>query len=1240
MRQSCLAIQPTCLAIFALLPPALLALSPVRTHADGPNVPDWENQHVFRIGKQEPHAIKMPHATRADALRLSRMESPFCQLLNGTWQFHWVDHPDQRPQDFYEPGFDASGWTTIPVPANVELHGFGTPIYVNTAYPFHKDPPRVMGEPPEGFTARGERNPVSSYRRTFTIPDSWRERRTYLTFNGVSSAFYVWVNGQRVGYSQDSRTPAEFDVTPYLQPGENLLAVEVYRYSDGSYLECQDFWRLSGIFRDVYLWSAPQTDLRDFTLAATLADDYRTGVFRVTGEIVGSSDADGTVVLACELLDPEGNTIATRQSAPITPATDSTTVELEFPPLPEVQRWSAEVPTLYRALLTLRDEAGQPLAVYAHRVGFKRAEIKEGQFLVNGVPILVYGVNRHDHDPDTGQYVTEESMRRDLVLMKKLNVNTVRTSHYPNDPRFYELCDELGLYVISEANIESHGMGYDSESLAKDPSWGEAHLDRIKNMVGALKNHASIVMWSMGNEAGDGVNFEACSQWLKTDAPIKYPVHYERAGTAPHVDLYTPMYAGLRGCEQYCRREEQKPLAQQRPLIQCEYSHAMGNSSGNLADYWDLFRRERLLQGGCIWDWVDQGLRRVKPLPPQVVDLSPSRRAVRVVGRLDRAAGLIDGYASALEYADLNAPQQFTLAALVEPASFAGNQPLITKGDFSYALKIGQSRNLELFVFSGSWTAVSADLPADWTKRPHFVAGSYDGKRLRLAIDGRLVAERMIDVAPQATAAPLQIGRNDDRPDRSFQGAIRSALVYDRAVDLTQLAADHPDPQGLVLRVDFTQFEQPPGGMEFFAYGGDFGDTPNDGNFCCNGVVNSDRVPSPQAPEVHKCYQTIAVTSVEKTAAQQLVARVENRAFFTDLSAYRPVATLQLDGRAVQTVSLDTPHIEPLQAGELTIPLQIPQDFPGEVHLLVTWELRADAPWAPAGHIVARDQLTLQGAYQPPAALPSAVAPVAVEQDGFTTLTAGDKVLRFDDANGQLISWRIGSNELLAAPLHLNFWRPPTDNDRGNAMPQRCAVWKTAGVEAVATQRKLENLPQPPSGSSASSPAVRLTYDLRVPAGETTARIVYTLAGSGQLEVDVEVAPQGQLAEIPRIGMQCRLQGTGKTLHYLGLGPHENYRDRLAGAWVGQHEVSASDWIFPYSEPQESGQRTGVRWMQWETESPPATPRRCPRGFPSGSRGLSLSHERPRRDASPVRCCPTGRDHRQYRPCPDGACGR
>ena len=579
--------------VSAVLPLSSLAQSQTDSR------PDWQDQTRLHEGTEPPFATLAVFPDETSARALKRDASPFAKSLNGGWKFHWVARPAERVADFWKPDFNDSAWKTIPVPSNVEVQGYGIPIYTNITYPWKIANPPIV---PDTY------NPVSSYRRTFDVPAEWNGREIYLTFDGVNSFFYAWVNGQKLGFSKDSRTPATFRLTPYLKATGNLLAVEVFRWNDGSYLEDQDFWRLSGIFRDVTLWSTPAVHMRDFRVQTKLDAQYRDAELTVSAELTNRAAAVQAVSVYATLLDPTGTQVfsqAVAANASVEPngtRTVTTTVPVSAP-----QKWSAETPTLYTLLLTAKDSSGHILETIPWRVGFRSSEIKNGQLLVNGMPTLFRGVNRHEWDPDTGQVMTRERMIQDIRLMKQNNINSVRTCHYPNVPEWYALCDEYGLYVVDEANIESHGMGYGEKTLAKVPSWGPAHLDRTIRMFERDKNHACVIVWSLGNEAGFGDNFRATAKWLKEHDTTR-PVQYERDEKCEVTDIKCPMYARPSAAVAYAQADHQQPF------IQCEYSHAMGNSNGDIWAYWrPIYDGAKYLQGGHIWDWVDQGLRTPVP---------------------------------------------------------------------------------------------------------------------------------------------------------------------------------------------------------------------------------------------------------------------------------------------------------------------------------------------------------------------------------------------------------------------------------------------------------------------------------------------------------------------------------------------------------------------------------------------------------------------------------------------------
>ena len=560
---------------------------------------DWENPEVFQINREKARATFYSYASEQKAMNNNLGEADYIKCLNGQWKFNYVGRASQRPLDFHKPEVDLSGWDDIPVPGNWELYGYGFPNYTNITYPFKKDQPRIADE----------YSPVGSYVTWFEVPGHWHGREIYIQLDAVKSGFYIWLNGKKVGYSQDSKLPAEFNLTPYLVQGKNKLAVQVLQFTDGSYLEDQDFWRISGIQRDVLLFARPKTHIRDFFAKALLDENYQHGVFNLNIELQNKNTQTAkNYTINYQLIDDAGSVVLKGQSDKLSVKKDAT-INFGFEGKVEnVKQWSAEAPNLYKLLITLNDSKNKLVEATSINVGFRTTEIKGGQLLVNGKPILLKGVNRHEHDEYYGHVISVESMIADIELMKQYNINAVRTCHYPNDAKWYELCDKYGIYVYDEANIESHGYGYEiDETLANKPEWKAAHLERVLNMVQRDKNHPSVIVWSMGNEAGTGINFlEAYKQAHKTDGTR--PVHYERAErktniTERHTDIIGNMYDPINKLKKIYIDKDTI-----RPFIWCEYSHAMGNSSGNFKEYWDFIDSHRQLQGGFIWDWMDQGL--------------------------------------------------------------------------------------------------------------------------------------------------------------------------------------------------------------------------------------------------------------------------------------------------------------------------------------------------------------------------------------------------------------------------------------------------------------------------------------------------------------------------------------------------------------------------------------------------------------------------------------------------------
>lgn len=556
------------------------------------NIPDWENPEVFAVNKENTRVTSLPFMDEVSALKNEYQASPYYQSLDGVWKFYWVPKISEIPANFYKENYDISKWADMKVPGNWEFNGYGIPMYVNTGFGFKAKPPHIDRED----------SPSAAYRREFNIPESWDGRRVFIHFEGGTNSMYVWVNGEKVGYTQNSKSPAEFDITKYIRKGKNTLACEVHKYSDGSYLEDQDMWRLGGINRSVYLYSTNQIRILDFFAHPDLDKNYKNGEFSLDLVLKNYTNSATDQTIDVAILDKNGKKVFNNTQRATIPANNiyETTVKgTVSSPL----KWTAETPNLYTLLITLKDNKGKVIESTSNKIGFRKIEITDGQVFVNGKKVYFKGVNLHEFNTQTGQVVTREVMMRNIQLMKELNINAVRTSHYPQPPLWYELCDEYGIYLVDEANLESHGLGYGPDNVSNFPEWQAAHMDRIIRAVERDKNHPSVIFWSLGNEASNGKAFFEMYKWAKErdkSRPVQYEQAYQRD---PNTDIICPMYPSWESM----KRDAAKDLG--RPYIMCEYAHAMGNSMGNFQEYWDLMRTSKNMQGGFIWEWYNHGYK-------------------------------------------------------------------------------------------------------------------------------------------------------------------------------------------------------------------------------------------------------------------------------------------------------------------------------------------------------------------------------------------------------------------------------------------------------------------------------------------------------------------------------------------------------------------------------------------------------------------------------------------------------
>ncbi len=928
----------------------------------------WEDPTVFNVGQVKPRSHFMSYPDVASFRNGLFSDASFYYSLDGDWEFYWAPNPAARPVNFFQPDYDSSEWDTIPVPSNWELQGHGVPIYVNDRYPFPKNPPLVPHDD----------NPVGAYRKTFLLPEDWTEKTIYLEFGAVKSAAYFWLNGKLLGYNQDSKTPVCFDITPFLKAGENLIAVEVYRYSDASYLECQDFWRISGIEREVFLRAVPLLQIYDFFVKTNLDQHYQNGSLEVLVDVENHFPVLAKANLSYLLIDPNGKEVCQNNISSIVEPGTSISININEP-ISNPKKWTAETPELYQLVLILKDAEGKTLEVTGTKVGFRKLAIENGQLLVNGVAITLRGVNRHEHDEITGHVVSEESMLLDIQLMKENNINAVRSSHYPNHRRWYELCDQYGLYVVDEANIEAHGMGacfqkpFDEEAhTSARPDYRAAHLDRVKRMFARAKNHPSIIAWSIGNEAGNGENMQAAYHWLKEQDDTR-PVQYEQAGTAENTDIVCPMYPKIATIELYAQTHSD------RPLIMCEYAHAMGNSVGNLPEYWEVIERYAHLQGGFIWDWVDQGL---------------------------------------------------------------------------------------------------------------LTSTTIDGKKI-----------------------------------------------------------------------------------DYWKFGGDYGDEqiPSDGNFCINGLVLPNRQPHPALQEVKKVYQPIGLRADEK---QENRFFLWNKFDYLDLSNIRGSWQVIKDGTVIQKGDLVTLNVGPKEEISMELPFSFSKKSGSEYFVDFYFYSINSKPLIPSGHEIAKVQFPIKNisiANSDDTRQQENSSLEIVPADDHFKILGNHFSIEISKNTGAIQSYLYHGKSMMIAGIKPNFWRPPTDNDRGNLMPERLKIWKTASQEQTVEKvfyRKEK-----------ASIDVITTY--RLAKLELRYELTHKIFNNGNLEIlgrftGTKIA----LPELPVFGFTIGLPRQFNQLKWYGRGPHENYVDRNQSAFIGIYKNTVEESFHPYIRPQETGNKTAVRWLE------------------------------------------------------------
>ncbi len=1145
---------------------------------------DWQNEAVFRINKEPASATMSFKSTASDAL--DGDDSDYEKSLNGTWKFKIVGNPKDRPVGFQENGFDTSSWSDIPVPANWQMHGFGFPLYSNIRFPFKMNAPFVMDTPEEKFSNYPEdsRNFVGSYKRDFELPVDWAAQRVFVRFDGVSSAFYLWINGKKVGYSEDSRTPATFDITKYVKAGNNTIALEVYQYSDGSYFEDQDFWRLAGIFRPVTIYTLPHVYIADVFNRAGLTSDYIDGTLKTEILVKNTSVEQSATKVKGTLLSPKGKVIASAETELSLQPESAALCKWKFDDIHNVEKWTAETPTLYKLLVEIETDTGKKRFV-KFNVGFRKVERKSGQILVNGKPVLFKGVNRHEHSPETAQFVTREDMEKDVKQMKKFNINAIRTCHYPNAPAFYDICDELGMYVIDEANIEGHEYDYVKDNVFHNPksAWDKVILDRVSNMLERDKNHPCVIFWSLGNETVDGIGFEKAAQWIRQRDNSRV-INFDRDKKLKYVDVFAQMYTSPEGVEKFLRSQDNMSPNEQKPVVLCEYSHAMGNSSGCLKDYWDLVRREPRYQGGFIWDWKDQGIRRNAEPTIIVRDVAFPERAISVFNYV--AANKPMFRASAVAYPGLfnDGAKAFTVAVKLLPDGFrerlgyedkrvSKRVPLekpktetIVEQPTAFSLKFVEERKAISFaIWNGKAWDVLETKQGEKINLPVEIAASAGDGKMMIYVDNKKVAERNINDFEARAQQPLMITpkQRGNEYQNLFNGAIERLRVTNSV-----LKNDFFGAGNAVCDINFADFKEVASSKTYFAYGGDFGDRPTNYSFCCNGMVKPDNTPSPQTYEVKKLHQNIQ-TKLEKFTGDVMILEVFNENFFIDLSKFKASWEITRDGKKIESGSFDISKILPQEKAKIALDLS-DVDFKkdGEYALRISYKADDDILGFDDGEEVAWEQFDLGGSFVTNRNI--AEGKIELDNKPDEIIVSGNNFsVRFDKKTGWLCDYKFEEKDIIEGQMRMNFWRPRTNNDRGARDCGVTGIWRTAAERA--------NLEHFSASFTSDNKAVKIIAKYKLPAGETRSSIIYTIHPSGAIDVEGELNVAPKQPDLLRVGMQFAVNDKYDERQWYGLGPVENYCDRNRGVWLGRFENKIDDAFFKYVDPQESSNVCEVR---------------------------------------------------------------
>ena len=1134
-----------------------------------------ENIEIFEENQEEGHAPSVPYLSLNDALNDIQKGAQLLSL-NGQWKFAYYNKPEDAPLDFHKEAYNDGRWSRIQVPGNWEMQGFGDPLFRNISLSFHPNPPSVPRE----------YNPTGLYRHTFTLPSQWKGKHVFLRIEKCASASFIWINGQEVGYNQGAQEPAEYNITSYLKPGKNTIAVRVHKFSDGYYLEDQDFWRLSGIFGDVWLYATPDVHLFDWYAVTKLDMEYVNAQLNLDIDVMNYAPVqkEGYTV-SVTVYNANQSVVQTLKSDKLILAPQSKQTVCLSATMQQSALWTAETPNLYILVFELLNNHDNTEEVIKGRIGVKQTEIHNRALYLNGQPIKLHGINSHMQHPDLGHAMDEATIRRDFDLLKQFNMNCIRTSHYPPHKRYLELADEYGIYIIDETGDEAHATEY----LSNDEKWKPMYEDRVRKMVLRDRNHPSILFWSAGNESGEGDNICAVIAEGKRLDPSRLWMYGGNADKQRCEDIIGPRYPTPFRLETGFALEPED--VDPRPSFMDEYVSVAGNGGGGLDEYWELIRSYPRLIGGAIWDYISVGItERILELK----DASLNHVPAHIMGK----ARLTNGYRG--KGIDLNGHDQWveiyqspsveietnqlTLALWVYPRDLNySSGDLITKGSYQYGLKQSGKDSLEFYLYTNILNRLSTELPVDWLNQWHHITAVYDGNEMNLYIDFQLAATHKVTGNLTNFPFAVNIGRdsekhNSETRDYLADAIIDEACIFNRAIPVGEF--ENPSEQ---LKTDaslWLDFEEVTDKGSFFSYGV---------SSRTYGSIWPDRTPQPEMWQIKKSGQPVTMKLVDVTTG---LVEIENHYSFTSLEEFDAGWLLQANGKNIQQgkITLSTP---PLSKENLTIPFNRLESQPGiDYHLLISICLKNKTLWAEAGHEIAWEQFLIQSNPTLPEKQSDALLKIEESDDGLT-VSGLNFSYTFDKKKGLLSSIKYMNKELIRRGGQMNVWRAPLANEvdqwgfrAGDGANSRegfgrfvSTDWYSVGLDRLSSQYVTFNHYK--VGEKAVVEVKDISRPLISRGNGFTNNYVYTIHGDGELTIEHQLTPAGRMPTwIPRAGMEWILDKTLDHVEWFGRGPQENYPDRKTGYKTGIYTSTVAAMYEPYLLPEDYGLRTENRWVK------------------------------------------------------------